>query len=179
VAAVAAEPSVPDSLPAVRDHGVGARSWNTYSAGLDPSATTLIIGCGESMRLLIADHCTSSRDRWPWSPGSVSIRRNLAASFTIDLLIGRCPHRVWVESVSAAQLAHCFSILPKVGLVPEDDLSARHLDAAGSTRRRAGALWCGDQRNGPAPVHAALFSGSSGGSHHLVASTDSHSPADI
>ena len=170
VAAVAAE-QVPDGLMIVT--GVEAKILD--SAGRLDIPSDLIIGVRGVDAVLIADHQFPGTDG-PWSPREVRERigRGLAASDAIDLLVGALIAAM--ESVSAAQLAHCFSILPKVGL-NEDDLSAQHLDAWASAAARTGTLIEVNEKwacPGPRALLAAHQAGAT-----IVASTDSHIASDI
>jgi putative hydrolase len=81
-----------------------------------------------------------------------------------------------MESVERGQLAHCFSILPKIGLC-EDDLSPEHLSAWARAAAETGTLVEVNEKwgcPGPRSLRAALDAGV-----RLVASTDSHDAAEV
>ena len=170
VAAVAAE-QIPDGLMIVT--GVEAKMLD--SAGRLDIPSDLIIGKRGVDAVLIADHQFPGTDG-PWSPREVRARiaRGLIVSDAIDLLVGALIAAM--ESVPSAQLAHCFSILPKVGL-NEDDLTAQHLNAWASVAARTGTLIEVNEKwacPGPRALAAARQAGAT-----VVASTDSHIASDI
>ena len=121
-------------------------------------------------RILIADHQFPGVGE-PWSP-STTIER-LTAGLTVDdaldLLIGGligAMHRY-----PGNQLAHCFSILPKVGL-DEERLGAERLRAWAETAAATDTLVEVNEEwacPGPVALAAARDAGV-----RLVASTDSH-----
>jgi putative hydrolase len=81
-----------------------------------------------------------------------------------------------MESVEWGQLAHCFSILPKIGL-SESDLSDEHLAAWAAAAAESGTLIeVNEKWDCPSPrsLLAALAAGA-----QLVASTDSHIASDV
>lgn len=126
-------------------------------------------------RILIADHQFPGPDG-PWSPRETSerIAQGLAPDDALDLL---------VEGLIAAmrrhpgnQLAHCFSILPKVGL-GEADLGAERLDAwAHAASATETVVEVNEKWACPAP--ASLAAARAAGVR-LVASTDSHVASDV
>lgn len=125
--------------------------------------------------VLIADHQFPGPDG-PWSPRETRERLDagLAASDAIDLLAGALIGAM--ESVPAGQLAHCFSILPKIGL-DESDLTDEHLSAWATAAARTGTLVEVNEKwacPGPRALRAALGAGV-----ELVASTDSHTAEDV
>lgn len=170
VAAVAAE-SVPRGL---RVHtGVEAKILD--SRGTLDIPADLLVGSGGVDAVLIADHQFPGTDG-PWSPRMTvdTLDAGLAVQDALDLLIGSLTAAM--ESVPSAQLAHCFSILPKVGL-SEDDLSDEHLAAWASAAARTGTLVEVNEKwacPGPRALLAARAAGV-----RLVASTDSHRAADV
>ena len=126
-------------------------------------------------RVLIADHQYPS-PQGPWSPSRVRAERanGLAAATVLDTLIEatiRSLHRV-----EHAQLAHPFSLLPKIGLT-EDDLHDDHLTALADAARTTGA-WVEVNEKWACPsarvVSALQIAGVT-----LVASTDSHHCRDV
>ncbi|MCU1558740.1 MAG: histidinol-phosphatase [Microbacteriaceae bacterium] len=170
LAAVAAEP-VPDGL---RIHtGVEAKIMDSTGALDIPN--DLVVGPGGVDAVLIADHQFPGIDG-PWSP-SVTIGKldaGLAVQDALDLLINALVAAM--DSVPAAQLAHCFSILPKIGL-NEDDLSDEHLAAWASGAALTGTLVEVNEKWG-CPGARALAAARAAGVV-LVASTDSHLAADV
>ena len=125
--------------------------------------------------VLIADHQFPGPDE-PWSPSET--RRRLDAGLPVadalDLLVNGLVRAM--ERTESGQLAHCFSILPKVGL-DESDLHDDHLERWASTAARTRTTvelnekW---QCPGPRAVEAALAAGV-----ELVAATDSHVATDV
>jgi putative hydrolase len=98
----------------------------------------------------------------------------LGVTDVLDLLIGATVAAM--ESVEWGQLAHCFSILPKIGLA-ESDLTDEHLGAWASAAARTGTLIEVNEKwgcPGPRSLSAALAAGA-----QLVASTDSHVSTDV
>lgn len=125
--------------------------------------------------IVIADHQFPGTDG-PWSPEVT--RQNLAAGLgtaeALDLLVGALIAAM--ASVPSAQLAHCFSILPKVGL-SEDDLTDEQLQAWAAAAAATGTLIEVNEKwgcPGPRAVRAAANARA-----RLVAATDSHSAMDI
>ncbi|AYF97956.1 PHP domain-containing protein [Protaetiibacter intestinalis] len=126
-------------------------------------------------RILIADHQFPGPDG-PWSPG-VTIERlaaGLSVDSALDLLIGGLVGAM--QRHPGNQLAHCFSILPKVGLdeaqLGRDRLNAwAHTAAATDTLVEVNEKWACP---GPAALAAARDAGV-----RLVASTDSHVASDV
>lgn len=125
--AVAAE-RVPEGL-AIHT-GVEAKILN--SRGVLDIPADLLIGAGGVDAVLIADHQFPGTDG-PWSPRATvaKLEAGLAVGDALDLLVTAIVAAM--RSVAAAQLAHCFSILPKIGL-SENDLTDEHLSvwAAGA-----------------------------------------------
>jgi len=163
--AVAAE-QVPDGLTVLT--GVEAKIVNSDGA-LD-----LPPGLG-ALTVLIADHQFPGTDG-PWSPREARQRLDdgLAVSDALDLLVGATIAAM--GSVESAQLAHCFSILPKIGL-SEDDLSDDQLAAWGAAAALSGTMIEVNEKwgcPGPRALSAALAAGVT-----LVASTDSHLATDV
>lgn len=164
LAAVAAEP-VPDGLAVFT--GVESKIMDA-SGRLDLPA-------GYSGAVLIADHQFPGTDG-PWSP-RVTLERleaGLATQDALDLLVGALIAAM--ASVETGQLAHCFSILPKIGL-SEDDLTDEHLAAWAGAAASTGTLvevnekWaCPSPRSLAAARNAGVT---------LVASTDSHTAQDV
>ncbi len=81
-----------------------------------------------------------------------------------------------MESVEWGQLAHCFSILPKIGLA-ESDLTDEHLAAWATSAAATGTLIEVNEKwacPSPRSLRAARAAGAT-----LVASTDSHTAGDV
>jgi len=125
--------------------------------------------------ILIADHQFPGPEG-PWNPAETRRRLDagLSVAAALDLLTTALIKAM--EGTDSAQLAHCFSILPKVGL-HEDDLDDDHLERWASTAARTGTSvevnekW---QCPGPRALAAALAAGA-----ELVAATDSHVASDV
>jgi putative hydrolase len=135
----------------------------------------LVLGPGGVNAVLIADHQFPGLDG-AWTPDDTRARMaaGLSVSDTLDLLIGATVAAM--ESVEWGQLAHCFSILPKIGLA-ETDLTTEHLSAWASAAASTGTLVEVNEKwgcPGPRALRAALDAGV-----QLVASTDSHVAADV
>ena len=135
----------------------------------------LIVGPGGVDAIVIADHQFPGLDG-PWSPEATKqkIAEGLSASDALDILVGATIAAM--ESVEWGQLAHCFSILPKIGL-SEDDLTADQLNAWASSAARTGTLIEVNEKWGcpqPRSLRAALAADA-----RLVASTDSHIASDV
>jgi len=126
-------------------------------------------------RILIADHQFPGTDG-PWSPAGAAQRMadGLSSDDALDLL---------VTALTAAmrrhpgnQLAHCFSILPKVGL-DESQLGPERLRAWAETAAATDTLVEVNEKwacPGPAAIAAARAAGV-----RLVASTDAHVASDV
>lgn len=126
-------------------------------------------------RVLIADHQYPSPDG-PWPPSRVLAERaaGLSSTTIVDTLVGAMIGAM--AAVEHGQLAHPFSLLPKIGLT-EDDLLAEHLSAlcaaaaAHGTRVEINEKWACP---GPRAIRAFAAAGVT-----LVASTDSHHQRDV
>jgi putative hydrolase len=134
------------------------------------------VGIGDGVdAIVIADHQFPGTDG-AWSP-EVTLQKlgqGLATSDALDLLVGAIVAAM--ESVEAGQLAHCFSILPKVGL-SEADLTDEHLRAWAAAAAATGTLIEVNEKwecPGPRALRTALDAGAT-----LVASTDSHIATDV
>ncbi|MGV8884635.1 MAG: PHP domain-containing protein [Microbacteriaceae bacterium] len=166
VAAVAAE-RVPDELQILT--GVEAKLRD------QSGAVDIPLGLTGVDSIVIADHQFPGTDA-PWSP-SETVRRladGLSTDDALDLLITGLVNAM--HRYDNAQLAHCFSILPKVGL-SEDDLSEEHLRAwaraAASTHTliEVNEKWA-------CPSPRSLAAAASAGAT-IVASTDAHVATDV
>jgi putative hydrolase len=170
VRSVAAE-RIPEGLTVVT--GVEAKILD--SRGTLDIPPGLLIGPGGVDAVLIADHQFPGTDG-PWSPRATIDRLDagLAVGDALDLLVAAIVAAM--HSVAAAQLAHCFSILPKIGL-SETDLTDEHLAVWGAQAALTGTLIEVNEKwacPGPRALAAALAAGAV-----LVASTDSHIATDV
>jgi len=135
----------------------------------------LVVGSAGVDAVLIADHQFPGLDG-AWTPDQTRARMaaGLRASDALDLLIGATIAAM--GSVEQGQLAHCFSILPKIGL-DESDLTDEHLTAWATSAASTGTLVEVNEKwgcPGPRALRAALDAGVT-----LVASTDSHVASDV
>jgi putative hydrolase len=135
----------------------------------------LILGPGGVGAVLIADHQFPGLDG-AWTPDETKAKMaaGLSVADVLDLLIGATVAAM--ESVEWGQLAHCFSILPKIGL-DESDLTDEHLRTWAGGAASTGTLIEVNEKwgcPGPRSLRAALAAGA-----ELVASTDSHVATDI
>ena len=135
----------------------------------------LVVGPRGVGAILIADHQFPGLDgAWTPEQAKAKITAGLGEADVLDLLIGATIAAM--ESVEWGQLAHCFSILPKIGLA-ESDLSDEHLGAWARAAAQTGTLIEVNEKwgcPGPRALRAALSAGAG-----LVASTDSHLAADV
>jgi putative hydrolase len=126
-------------------------------------------------RLLIADH------QFPGAAGPLgptAVREKMADGWSADDVLDD-----FVTGIIAAmerhpgnQLAHCFSLLPKIGLA-ESDLGAERLTAWAQTAARTGTLVEVNEKWGcPEPSSLAALRAAGA---ELVASTDSHEAATV
>jgi putative hydrolase len=135
----------------------------------------LILGPGGVDAVLIADHQFPGLDG-AWTPDQTRdrIAAGLSIADTLDLLIGATIAAM--QAVELGQLAHCFSILPKIGL-NESQLTDQHLAAWASAAASTGTLVEVNEKwgcPGPRALAAALGAGV-----QLVASTDSHEAGEV
>ena len=135
----------------------------------------LVVGPAGVDAVLIADHQFPGLDG-AWSPEGTKqkLATGLRVSDALDLLIGATVAAM--ESVEFGQLAHCFSILPKIGLA-ESDLSDEHLATWAAAAVATGTLVEVNEKWGcpsPRSLRVAIAAGV-----QLVASTDSHTAADV
>mgnify|MGYP001037486460 FL=1 len=127
-------------------------------------------------RVLIADHQFPGPDG-PWSPTATRERiadGRISAEAALDLLVGATVAAVTRHPGN--QLAHAFSILPKIGL-DEDLLGAERLaDRAAGCAATGTVVEVNEKWGcpGPAALAAARHAGVA-----LVASTDSHDARDV
>jgi len=126
-------------------------------------------------RVLIADHQLPGPD----GPLSPSQARELLAEDTspddlLDLLVGALVAAM--GRYPGNQLAHCFSILPKIGL-DESLLGAERLGAWARTAASTGTIVEVNEKWGCPGPHALAAARAAGVA--LVASTDSHHASDV
>jgi putative hydrolase len=164
LATVAAEP-VPDGLTVLT--GVEAKIMDATGR--------LDLPADYRGAVLIADHQFPGHDG-PWSPAETVERlaAGLAVGDALDLLVGGLIGAM--GAADDAQLAHCFSILPKVGL-SESDLTEEHLAAWAAAAARTGTIVEVNEKwacPSPRSLAAARSAGVT-----LVASTDSHVALDV
>jgi putative hydrolase len=170
VAAVARE-QVPSGL---RVHtGVEAKIMDVRGAVDIPS--DLVVGRGGVDAVVLADHQFPGTDG-PWSPTETRARLDagLSADDALDILVTALVAAM--RSVDSAQLAHCFSILPKVGL-DEGDLTDEHLARWAAAAAETGTtIEVNEKWACPAPrsLRAAVAAGAT-----IVASTDAHVDTEV
>ena len=153
--------------------GVEAKILN--SSGELDLPPDLVVGAGGVGAVVIADHQFPGTDG-PWSPevAREKLANGLEPADAIDLLIGALVSAM--RSVDSAQLAHCFSILPKIGL-DEDQLGDDHLAAWALAAAQTGTLIEVNEKwacPSPRSIRAALTAGAT-----VVASTDSHRASEV
>ncbi len=126
-------------------------------------------------RVLIADHQYPSPDG-PWSPAKVLAERatGFGAATILDTLVDATIGAI--TSVEHAQLAHPFSLLPKIGL-SEADLLDEHLSALGKAAAACGT-WVEINEKWGCPGPRAILAFAAAGVR-MVASTDSHHRRDV
>ncbi len=173
VAAVAALPRV-DGLEVLT--GVEAKILDSTGAIDAPPDVLRAVGRpGGVDRVLISDHQFPGPDG-PWSPTTTRehMADGLRAADVVETLVLATIRAL--SRVDRAQVAHPFSLLPKLGL-GEDDVPDDLLDALGAAAARAGApievneKWrCPGRR-----VRARLVAAGA----RLVASTDAHVADDV
>lgn len=172
VAAVAAEP-VPEGLTVLT--GVEAKLWSVTGEVDVPADLSGV------QAIVIADHQFPGVDG-PWTPAETidHITNGMPRARLLDMFIdasvaamvtfaGNYPDR-------HAQLAHWFSILPKVGL-HEDDLRDEHLERWAGAAASTGTIIEVNEKwacPGPRALRVAFDAGA-----RVVASTDSHFAGDV
>ncbi|GAA1442818.1 PHP domain-containing protein [Leifsonia poae] len=171
VAAVAAE-AVPAGLTVFT--GVEAKLLDS-SGAVDTPADLLVGAAGGVDAVVIGDHQFPGTDG-PWSPSATRERlaNGLAADDALDLLVTASIRAM--ERTPNAQLAHWFSILPKVGLA-EEQLGAERLTAWAKAAAATGTIVEVNEKwacPGPDAVSALIAADA-----RIVASTDSHDAADV
>lgn len=136
----------------------------------------LVVGEGGVDGIVIADHQFPGPDG-PWSPerARAELAAGLSAADAVATLIGATVAAM-ERAGGGAQLAHPFSILPKIGL-SEDDVADEQLAAWAEAAARTGTRIEVNEKwacPGPRAVRAARAAGA-----ELVASTDSHEAGDV
>jgi putative hydrolase len=135
----------------------------------------LVVGTGGVDRVLIADHQFPGPDG-PWSPRRTleEIAGGLAPQDALGILVGATVAAM--EQAGRGQLAHVFSLLPKIGLT-EDDLTDEHVDAVAQAAVRTGTTVEVNEKwrcPGPRVIDAFAAAGVV-----LVGSTDSHEASSV
>lgn len=130
----------------------------------------LVVGAGGVDRVLIADHQFPGPDG-PWSPRRTmeEIARGLHPQDALDILVTATVRAM--ERAGRAQLAHLFSLLPKIGL-HESALFDDHLTAIAAAAVRTGTtVEINEKWRCPGPRVVLTFAAAG---VELVGSTDSH-----
>lgn len=172
VAAVAAEP-VPEGLTVLT--GVETKLWNA-AGDLDLPADLAGVDA-----IVIADHQFPGADG-PWTPAETidhitnGMPRDRLLGMFIDASVAAMVRFPTAYPGKQAQLAHWFSILPKVGL-DEADLTDDELGRWASAAAATGTIIEVNEKwacPGPRALRAAFAAGA-----RVVASTDSHISTDV
>lgn len=126
-------------------------------------------------RILIADHQFPGEDG-PLGPSAV--RERIAAGWAADDVLDQLVNALiaTMRRHPGNQLAHCFSILPKIGL-SEDALGRERTEAWARTAAETGTLVEVNEKwacPGPEALSALRRAGAA-----VVASTDSHEASDV
>jgi putative hydrolase len=174
----AATPWVPQFLQAVADLDVpdgltvltGVEAEILDTAGRLDVPADVVAGRGGLDRIVIADHQFPGPDG-PWSPWAARDRlaRGLSADDALEMLVTATVRAM--RSAGRCQLAHLFSILPKIGL-SEVDLGPDHLAAIASVAAMTDTVIEVSEKwmcPGEAAVRAFMAAGVP-----LVAASDSH-----
>ena len=135
----------------------------------------LVVGAGGVDRVLVADHQFPGPDG-PWSPRRTlqEIEGGLHPQDALDILVTATVRAM--DQVPRAQLAHLFSLLPKIGL-HESALSDDHLTEIAAAAVRTGTTVEVNEKwrcPGPRAVLAFAVAGVT-----LVGSTDSHEASSV
>ena len=126
-------------------------------------------------RVLLADHQVPGPDG-PWSPRATRerIERGLDPADVVEMLVTATIRAM--HAVGRAQLAHPFSILPKIGLA-EDDVPDQLLDALADAALATGTpVEVNEKWRCPGPRIADRLRGAG---VLLVASTDAHAASEV
>ncbi|MGY2004612.1 histidinol-phosphatase [Blastococcus sp. SYSU DS1024] len=135
----------------------------------------LVVGPGGVDRILIADHQFPGPDG-PWSPRRTleEIAGGLPAQDALSILVDATVRAM--ERAGRGQLAHLFSLLPKIGM-HESELLDEHVAAIADAAVRTGTTVEVNEKwrcPGPRVVLALAAAGVA-----LVGSTDSHEAATV
>jgi putative hydrolase len=170
LAALHAEP-VPEGLTVLS--GVEVKMMDA-SGRLD-LPPGIVVGPGGLDAIVIADHQFPGPDG-PWSPEAAreQLERGLQASVALDLVVDA--YIGAMNSVESGQLAHPFSILPKVGL-SEAGLSEEQLKRWAKAAAETGTLIEINEKWN-CPTTRVLFHARDAGAQ-IVASTDAHNAAEV
>jgi putative hydrolase len=164
----------PDGLRVLT--GVEAKILDTAGTVDAPADVLAAVGTSSGPgRVLLADHQLPG-PVGPWTPTMAAehLAAGLAPSDAVSQLV--TAYLAALARTGPAQLAHPFSILPKIGL-SEDDVGDDHLDALVAALRAADAVVEVNEKwrcPGPRVVAALRDAGTP-----LVASTDSHHARDV
>ncbi|WP_421734899.1 histidinol-phosphatase [Cellulomonas sp.] len=126
-------------------------------------------------RVLLADHQVPGPDG-PWSPRATRERidAGLDPADVVEMLVTATIRAMW--AAGRAQLAHPFSILPKIGLT-EDDLPDELLDALAQAAVATGTtVEVNEKWRCPGPRATDRWRAAG---VQLVASTDAHDATDV
>ena len=170
VAAVAAE-RIPSGLTVFT--GVETKLLDVTGAVDVPA--DLVVGAGGVDTIVIGDHQFPGTDG-PWSPQATRDRlaAGLSEADALDLLVTASIRAM--ERTPQAQLAHWFSILPKVGL-DEAQLGADRLTAWAQAAAATGTVVEVNEKWACPGVEAIVALQRAGA--RIVASTDSHIASDV
>ncbi|MCF6745803.1 histidinol-phosphatase [Blastococcus sp. KM273128] len=135
----------------------------------------LVVGPGGVDRVLIADHQFPGPDG-PWSPRRTleAMEKGLSGQDALSILVAATVRAM--GRAGRGQLAHLFSLLPKIGL-HESDLLDEHVAAIADAAVRTGTTVEVNEKwrcPGPRVVLALAAAGVT-----LVGSTDSHEAATV
>ncbi len=173
LAAVRALPRI-DGLSVLT--GVEAKILDTRGSVDAPPEVLASVGePGGPDRVLLADHQVPGPDG-PWSPRATLERivGGLAPSDVLEMLVTATIRAI--QRVGPAQLAHPFSVLPKVGL-SEDDIPDDLLDALADATIATGTLVeVNEKWQCPSPRITERWRAAG---VLLVPSTDAHTAADV
>lgn len=156
--------------------GVEAKLLDASGAVDAPPEVLAALGTAHGAdRVLLADHQVPGPDG-PWSPRATRERidAGLAPADVVEMLVTATIRAL--HAVGRAQLAHPFSILPKIGLT-EDDVPDQLLDALAEAAVATGTLVEVNEKwhcPGPRTTERLRAHGV-----QLVASTDAHDAADV
>ncbi|KQY47064.1 PHP domain-containing protein [Cellulomonas sp. Root137] len=156
--------------------GVEAKILDASGAVDAPPEVLAALGSpGGADRVLLADHQVPGPDG-PWSPRATRERidAGLAPADVVELLVTATIRAM--RSVGRAQLAHPFSILPKIGLT-EDDVPDELLDALADAAVATGTtVEVNEKWHCPGPRATERWRAAG---VQLVASTDAHVASDV